>query len=404
MLSPALPPADVLVVGGGIAALCAAIAARRAGASVVLAEAAPRHLRGGNTRHSRNLRFAHTESPLAPGRYGEDEFLADLAAAASGAHDPALAALVARRSAEVPVWLAGQGVAFQTAHLPYSRKTAFFLGGGTAAANALYATAERLGVRVLYDHPVGTVPLEDGGTTIVACGGAQADLSHGFVNRGTPFATGAVLRALLDQGTAASGRPDAAHLVAVDSRSPEHDGGIVTRVDGMELGMVVDAAGRRFLDETTVTGQTRYARWGQLVAALPGRRAALVLDAEGLARAPLAVFPPLRAETLADLAAALDADAGELARSAAESGRVARPPFGAFPIRPGITFTGHGVGVDGTMRVVRTDGAACPGLFAAGMIMAPNVLGAGYAAGCGLTIGAVTGRIAGEEAARHALG
>lgn len=398
---------DVLVIGGGMAALCAAITASRAGASVRMVEAAPRPLRGGNTRHSRNLRIRHDEpSPLFPGAYTEADFLADLAAASGGAGDPVLTRRLARDSALLPDWLAKQGVVFQTRDIPVSRKTAFFLGGGMAALNALYATAERLGVRIRYNHPIDDLRLDDlpARAVVVCSGGHQADLSHGFINRGTPFATGMVLRALLAQGAAAAGQADAGHLVAVDARSPDHDGGIVTRVDGMRHGMVIDATGCRFQDETAVTGQTRYAAWGRLVAERPGRRATLVVDADGILRVPPSIFAPFQAPSLPDLAALLEVDPVNLHGSARDCGRILRPPFFATPIRPGITFTSLGVRVDETARLVMQDGSVRANVFAAGMIMAPNLLGTGYLAGGGMTIGAVFGRIAGEEAARHVLG
>ncbi len=404
---------DVLVIGGGLAALCAAISAREAGASVVMAEAAPRELRGGNTRHSRNLRIMHAE-PLAelPGDYGEAEFMDDLAKASGGACDETLAAALVRKSASLPSWLASHGVVFQTEHIPFSRKTAFFLGGGMAALNALYAAAERLGVRIVYGHAIEAAPLQHGadwpfrGRAVIACcGGEQANTaSHGYINRGTPFAKGEVLRSLLSQGVASVGSAEAGHLVAVDARFSEPDGGIVTRVDGMEHGMAVDLAGRRFQDETAIKGPTRYARWGRLIAGLPERRAALILDAAGLRKIPAFALPPLEARSLPELALLLRTDPEALKQSAVESGRVAEPPFFAFPMRPGIAFTCLGVKVDEKMRVVQDDGVACASVFAAGMIMAPNVLGTGYLAGVGMTIGAVFGRIAGEEAARHVLG
>jgi len=398
---------DIWIVGGGLAALCAAISARRMGASVVVAEAAPRHQRGGNTRHSRNLRIRHdAPGPLFPEIYSAADFLTDLNAASKGEGDATLARLLVERSADLPDWLAGQGVVFQTADIPYSRKTAFFLGGGMAALNALYATAEQLGVHILYDHHVNELRLDDlpARAVILCCGGHQADLAHGFINRGTPFATGTVLRSLLAQGVAAMGRADAGHLVAVDARSPDHDGGIVTRVDGMLRGMVVDVSGRRFQDETAITGQTRYAVWGRLVAERPERRAALVLDADGILAVPTAIFPPVQAASLPEMAALLGVGAGNLEQSAQECGRVRTSPFFAFPIRPGITFTCLGVKVDETARLVMEDGSVCANVFAAGMIMAPNVLGTGYLAGGGMSIGAVFGRIAGKEAARHVLG
>jgi tricarballylate dehydrogenase len=407
------PSADVLVIGGGLAALCAAISAREAGASVLMVEAAPQTLRGGNTRHSRNLRIMHAEpAAVLPGAYSEAEFLDDLAKASKEASDELLARVLVRRSAALPSWLASHGVTFQTKHIPFSRKTAFFLGGGMAVVNALYATAERMGVRIIYGHAIDAVQLKDGAagpfrarSIIACCGGEQANTaSHGYINRGTPFAKGEVLRSLISQGIAAVGSSEAAHLVAVDARFSDPDGGIVTRVDGMEHGVVVDLAGKRFQDETAITGSARYSIWGRLVADLPERRAALILDADGFQKVPPFAFPPHQARSLPELALILGLDSKPVEDAARESGRVARPPFFAFPIRPGVAFTCRGIKVDKKARVIGEDGAARAGLFAAGMIMAPNVLGTGYLAGCGMTIGAVFGRIAGEEAARHVLG
>ena len=355
----------------------------------------------------------HAE-PLAeiPGAYSEAEFIDDLAKASGGACDETLTAALVRKSASLPSWLASHGVVFQTEHIPYSRKTAFFLGGGMAALNALYTAAGRLGVRIAYGHAVESVQLKDGAaqpfgarSIIACCGGEQANTtSSGYINRGTPFAKGEVLRSLLSQGVASVGSADAGHLVAVDARFPDPDGGIVTRVDGMEHGMAVDHAGRRFQDETTIKGPTRYAAWGRLIAGLPERRAALILDAAGFRKIPAFAFPPLQARSLPELASQLRYDPEGLRQSAIECGRVAEPPFFAFPMRPGIAFTCLGVKVDKKMRVLQEDGATGAGIFAAGMIMAPNVLGTGYLAGAGMTIGAVFGRIAGEEAARHVLG
>lgn len=404
---------DVLVIGGGLAALCAAISAREAGVQVLMAEAAPREARGGNTRHSRNLRIMHAApTGQLPGAYDKAEFMGDLARASSGVCDERLAALLVHKSESLPSWLASLGTVFQTEHIPFSRKTAFLLGGGKAAINALYATAERMGVRIVYGSTIDAVRVS-GGTAgpfrarsiIACCGGEQADTaSHRYINRGTPFAKGEVLRSFLSQGIAAVGSAGTGHLVGVDARFPAPDGGIVTRVDGMEHGIVVDLAGRRFQDETAVKGPTRYSVWGRLIAELPECQAALILDGGGFRKVPAFALPPIQARSLPELASQLHIDPQVLEQSAKESGRVTRPPFFALPMRPGIAFTCLGVKTDEKAHLVRTDGAPCAGVFAAGMIMAPNILGTGYLAGCGMTIGAVFGRIAGEEAARYALG
>ncbi|MFP4279360.1 MAG: FAD-dependent oxidoreductase, partial [Halochromatium sp.] len=159
-----LPP-EVLVVGGGTAALCAAISARRAGASVLLLERAPAGERGGNTRHSRNFRYVHEgPSPFSAGPYPETEFRRDLARVAGSDQDPALLRLLIERSRDLPDWLASLGVPLQPVAgggLPHSRKTAFLLGGGKTLLNALYAAAERLGVAIRYGASVEAIRFDE---------------------------------------------------------------------------------------------------------------------------------------------------------------------------------------------------------------------------------------------------
>ncbi|MBK1694696.1 tricarballylate dehydrogenase [Chromatium weissei] len=453
---------DVLIIGGGAAALCAAIAARRAGATVLLCEQASRSLRGGNTRHSRNLRIAHeTRTPLSIGTYSATEFLADLNRASDGNNDVDLAQLLVHESADITAWLANAGVHFQRVadgRLPPSRKTAFLLGGGTAMINALYATAERLGVIIRYDSEISALQLDGKRVTqvqikfgvtehtlsprvvIAACGGAQAnrqwlrtvwgDAAKGFINRGTPFATGAVLQMLLNQGVQAVGDPSRAYLVAVDARSPANDGGIVTRIRCMPAGIVVDATGQRFHDEGGDTASTRYAIWGQRLVHCPNQIAYLILDARGMRHAPPSLHSPVMAADIPQLAATLKIPFAALVATLAAYHAAIRapiddqravnwctaaleppkshhalplvePPFGAYPMRPGITFTYHGVGVDRQMRVKRHHGEVMNNLFAAGMLMASNIFNSGYVSGLALTISCVSGRLAGTMACQN---
>ena len=149
---------DVLVAGGGNAALCAAITARQAGASVIILELAPKAFRGGNSRHTRNLRAMH-EKPLSPltDTYPEDEYWDDLLRVTGGNTDENLARMCIRASSGVFDWMRASGVVFQpslTGTLNLSRTNAFFLGGGKALVNAYYVTAEKLGIDILYDTEV----------------------------------------------------------------------------------------------------------------------------------------------------------------------------------------------------------------------------------------------------------
>src|SRR5579872_7032697 len=157
---------DVLVIGGGNAALCAAIGARRDGASVLVLEGAPKFYRGGNTRHTRNMRCAHdAATDILTGPYTEEEFWEDLLRVTGGKTDEELARHMIAESKDVLHWIVQQGVRWQPSlggTLSLGRTNSFFLGGGRAMLNALYLTAERLGIDVLYDAEVTDIEVADG--------------------------------------------------------------------------------------------------------------------------------------------------------------------------------------------------------------------------------------------------
>lgn len=453
---------DVLVVGGGSAGLCAAIAARRGGASVRMVEHAPAHLRGGNTRHARNFRLMHDRAEwYVPDTYGEDAFFKDLVRVTHGATAEPLARVLIRGSASITEWLIENGVRLQDPSggtMPYSRRTAFFLGGGKAMINALTATALKLGVTIGYDSEVVALAFGDNrnceaeivhgdriervaAKTMVACtGGHQANpdwlrenfgpAADNFMIRGTPYDTGTVLRLLLDAGVKPAGDPARAHMVAVDARGPKFDGGIVTRITAIPHGIVVDRNGRRFHDEGEDARKTHFARWGARIADCPDQIAYLILDAAGLGRALPTALAPVRADSIAVLATRLGLDPVTLQTTVREFNAatdptgdrplnerrttglappktraavaLTAPPFAAYPLRPGVTFTHFGVAVDDCLRIVKDDGTPARNVFAAGMIMAANVLGDGYLAGLGVALSTVFGRLAGEHAARQA--
>jgi tricarballylate dehydrogenase len=240
-----------------------------------------------------------------------------------------------------------------------------------------------------------------------------------------------VLRLLLDAGVKPVGNAARAHMVAVDARGPKFDGGIVTRITAIPHGIVVDRDGKRFHDEGEDARKTHFARWGARIAECPDQIAYLILDANGLGRALPTALAPIRADSIAELATRLGLDPAALETTVRQfnaatdatgdiplnerqtSGltppktrsaiALAMSPFAAYPLRPGVTFTHFGVAVDDTLRIVTNDGMAARHVFAAGMIMAANVLGDGYLAGLGVTLATVFGRLAGEAAARQAL-
>ncbi len=456
---------DVLVLGGGNAALCAAITARRAGASVLVVECAPKHFRGGNSRHTRNLRCMH-DSPadVLTGAYPEEEYWQDLAKVTGGLTNETLARMTIRHTATCRQWMIAHGVRFQPSlggTLHVSRTNAFFLGGGKALINAYYRAAEALGIDVSYDTEVVDLAFRDGrfeSATVVrhgleqtirakavvaAAGGFEANLAwlkeawgpvaDNFLVRGTPYNTGRVLRLLLDAGAKAIGDPTQGHCVAIDARSPKFDGGICTRVDCVSLGIVVNENAQRFYDEGEDFWPKRYAIWGRLVAGQPNQIAFSIIDAKSMGKFMPPVFPPLKAGSIRELAIALKLDPGALEATVARFNASVRPgtfdhtvlddcatdaisppkthwaraidtpPFFGYPLRPGITFTYLGVTVDEHAQMLLADGRLAPNVFAAGEIMAGNVLGKGYLAGIGMSIGTTFGRIAGEGAARHAI-
>ena len=460
-----VPPVDVAVLGGGNAGLCAALAARERGATVVVLEGAPRHFRGGNSRHTRNLRSMHdAPTDLLVGAYTEDEFVTDLMRVTSGKTDAALARRVVRESAACPAWIRSFGARLQpplkgTLHL--DRTNVFFLGGGKALMNSYYAAAERMGIAVTYGAQVEGLDIRDGGAHVIsirqdgrvstlsakavvlAAGGFESNLdwlkeiwgaaADNFIIRGTPYNTGTVLKLMLDAGAQPVGDPTQFHAVAIDARAPKFDGGIVTRLDCVSLGIAVNKYGERFYDEGEDFWPKRYAIWGRLVAQQPDQIAYSIVDAKSAGLFMPSVFPPKAASTIADLARQLDLSPAALERTVADFNRavtpgtfnhgvlddcrttglapekthwaraIDTPPFWGYPLRPGITFTYLGLKVDDCARVLMTNGEPAPGIYAAGEIMAGNVLGQGYVAGVGMTIGTVFGRIAGSEAGARAV-
>jgi tricarballylate dehydrogenase len=455
---------DVLVIGGGNAALCAAISATRDGAKVLVLERAPKFYRGGNTRHTRNMRCAHdSATEILTGPYKEDEFFEDLLRVTGGETDEDLARFMIHESKEMLHWIAQQGVRWQPSlggTLSLGRTNSFFLGGGRAMLNALYRTAESLGVDIIYDAEVIDMEIVDGvfrsarmshkgdafdvtaRSVVAAAGGFEANIewlkqywgevANNFLIRGTPYNRGTVLRMLLDKGVQEVGDPTQCHAVAIDARAPKFDGGIITRLDCVVFGIVVNKHAQRFYDEGEDFWPKRYAIWGRLVAAQPDQIAYIVFDARSLKMFMPSLYPPVTAATLPELAEKLGLDPAAFATTVADFNQSVRPgnfdhtilddchteglsppkshwarpiattPFYAYPVRPGITFTYLGTRVNREARMLMANGGVAKNMFAAGEIMAGNVLGKGYAAGIGMTIGSVFGRVAGREAARNA--
>ena len=428
------------------------------------AGARPTRLRGGNSRHTRNLRCMHERRrPVLTDAYPEDEFWDDLLARhrrqhrrASGApDDPRVAErarldAAARRALPAVADRHAAPVAHQRV-LPRRRQ---------GAGERLLPHRRAAGRRVLYDAEVDgagarrTARSRRGRRRRTACradraralrrrgaGGFEANLrlaarvpgatpADNFLIRGTPLQSAAACcKTLLDQGADAVGDPTQCHAVALDARAPKFDGGIVTRLDCVPFGIVVNRDGERFYDEGEDFWPKRYAIWGRLVAQQPGpdratrsstrRRSAVhaarsfrPIAADTLARARRAAWARCRrscARTVASYNAAvrpgtfdhagstIAAPRGSLRRRPTGRGRSTRRRSTAIRCGPASPSPISASRVnEQARRCIMEDGRPAGNLFAAGEIMAGNILGQGYLAGFGMTIGTVFGRIAGQ--------
>ena len=458
---------DILVIGGGNAALCAAIMAREAGASVSLLESAPFEWRGGNSTHTRNIRCMHDEpQDVLLEAYPEEEYWQDLLKVTGGITNERLAKIAIRESSTCRTWMRKYGVHFQaplsgTLHL--SRTNAFFMGGGKALVNAYYRSAERLGVKIHYNSPVKSIELADhhfiaailengerieAKACVLAAGGFESNIewqreawgideqgkspADNFLIRGTTFNQGILLKNMIAAGADSVGDPTQAHMAAIDARAPLYNGGICTRIDCVSLGVVVNENARRFYDEGEDFWPKRYAIWGRLVAQQPNQIAYSIIDSKSIGRFMPPVFEGTIADNITDLAMKLKLDPLILNKTIEDFNLACRPgtfdhtalddchtegltpakthwatqinvpPFYAYPLRPGVTFTYLGLKTDET-TAVQFNGKPSNNLFVAGEMMAGNVLGKGYTAGIGMAIGTAFGRIAGQNAAKAAL-
>jgi tricarballylate dehydrogenase len=453
---------DVLVIGGGNAGLCAALVAREAGATVTILESSPKEWRGGNSQHTRNIRCMHdAPQDVLIEAYPEEEFWQDLLKVTGGQTNEILARLAIKSSANCRTWMHKQGVRFQpslSGALHTARTNAFFMGGGKALVNAYYRSAEKLGINIRYNTPITQIEIRDGEfvsattnegerieakTCVLAAGGFESNIqwlkeawgknelgeypADNFLIRGTRYNTGVLLKYMIDADADSIGDPTQAHMVAIDARAPLFDGGICTRIDCVSLGVVVNKNALRFYDEGEDFWPKRYAIWGRLVAQQPGQTAYSIIDSKAIGRFMPPVFAGTIANSLPELAQKIGLSETVFLRTINDYNAacvpgtfnhtqlddcqtqnlhpakthwalpINKPPFYAYAVKPGITFTYLGLKVNES-AAAHFDGRPSNSIFVAGEMMAGNVLGKGYTAGVGMTIGTAFGMIAGASA------
>ena len=490
--------ADVVIVGGGNAALCAALSAAEHGVSVLVLERAPEEEAGGNSRFTAGaMRCVYdgvedlkalmpdlTEQEIAQtdfGTYTEDQFFDDMYRVTEYRTDPELTEVLVRRSRETLLWMKSKGVRFA----PIWGRQAFKVdgrfkfwggltieatGGGPGLVAALTAAARRNGIAIVYDARAMALVTDDDGVqgvrvrhkgrtgqirtrnVVLAAGGFQANaewrtryMGPGWELakvRGTRFNTGDGIRMALEANAMPTGNWSGGHAVAWDRNAPEF--GDLSVGDNFQkhnypFSIMINANGERFVDEGADFRNYTYAKYGRVILAQPGQFAWQVFDKKvvHLLRDEYRIkrVTKVSANTLEELVQKLDdvdptrALATIKAYNASvrkdvpfnpnvKDGRctvglpvpksnwantIEEPPFEAYAVTCGITFTFGGVRINPSAQVIDTEGQPMPGLFAAGE-MVGGVFYFNYPGGTGLMNGAVFGRIAGASAGERARG
>jgi len=487
---------DVVVVGAGNAAMCAALAAREQGVGVVVLERAPEHESGGNTRFTAGaIRFAYdgvgdlrelmqdlTDEEIARtdfGAYTENQFFDDMARVTENRADPDLVELLVRRSRQTMMWLRGKGFRF----VPIYGRQAFKVdgrfkfwggltveawGGGPGLVEAHKKAADANGIRIFYGARAMSLLHGDDGVhglnvryqgksralhckaVVLAAGGFESNpewrtryLGPGWdlaKVRGTRFNTGDGIRMALDAGAAPCGNWSGCHAVGWDRNAPEF--GDLAVGDGFQkhsypFGIMLNANGERFVDEGADFRNYTYAKYGAVILRQPGQFAWQIFDRKvtHLLRDEYRIrqVTKITANTLEELASKLeDVNATKALESIraynaairtdiafdpnVKDGRCTEglavpksnwanvldtPPYEAYAVSCGITFTFGGLRITTDAQVVDTDGVTIPGLYAAGELVG-GLFYINYPGGAGLMSGAVFGRIAGSSAGRAA--
>ncbi len=484
---------DVIVVGGGNAALCAALSARESAERVVVLERAPETEAGGNSRFTAGLlrivyngaedicqliELSREEIERTDfGTYTAEQFLDDMARVTEYRCDPDLTEILVKQSFPTALWMRKKGVRFTAAWGRQAFKiegrfkfwgglTLEAIGGGPGLVESLTSSAKKNGVEIWYRARATSLVVDDAGVhgvvvkhagkttevkakaVVLAAGGFQANtemraryLGPGWELakvRGTRFNTGDAIRMALDAGAAPVGNWSGCHAVAWERNAPEFGDlavGDQFQKHSYPWGIYLNAEGKRFVDEGADFRNYTYAKYGRVILNQPGQFAWQIFDAKVKSQLRdeyrIKQVTKVTANTLEELVKKLDdvnADAAlkEIkAYNAAvrtdipfnpnvKDGRrtegfaidktnwantIDTPPFEAYAVTCGITFTFGGLRINTDAQVISTDGEPIRGLYAAGELVG-GIFYFNYPGGTGLTNGAVFGKIAGASAAK----
>ena len=486
---------DLIVVGGGNAALCAAISASEASQRILVLERAPEEECGGNSRFTAGLmRVVYngvddlkqvmdlSADEIARsdfGSYTEEQFLDDMARVTEFRCDPDLTEILVKQSFPTLVWMRRNGVRFTAA---WGRQafniggrfkfwgglTVEAVGGGPGLVDSLTQIARKRGIEIRYRARAVSLVADDAGvhgvvarhqgrtqtlssrSVVLAAGGFQANtewrtryLGPGWELakvRGTRFNTGDAIQMALDVGAAAYGNWSGAHAVAWERNAPEFGDlavGDQFQKHSYPWGIYINAEGRRFVDEGADFRNYTYAKYGRVILGQPQQFAWQIFDAKVKAQLRdeyrIKQVTKRVGSTLEELLKNLEDTNAENALQEihaynkavrtdiafnpnVKDGRrteglavpksnwantIDTPPFEAYAVTCGITFTFGGLRINTDAQVINTDGEPIPGLYAAGELVG-GIFWFNYPGGSGLTNGSVFGRIAGRNAARAA--